>query len=144
MSKEIELEVARRMVQSSSPQIRKLELELESLSHKYQEFYSGSSDKLFPSLEDVPELGIKYIQLKRKTEYYTKVLEFLAPQFEQAKIEAAKEIPTLQILDYGVRPEKKDRPKRARLVIMFFVISSFFGMYVAYFKGRLEMAKGKK
>jgi uncharacterized protein involved in exopolysaccharide biosynthesis len=141
MSKEIKLEVARRMVQSSSPQIRKLELELESLKHKYQEFYSGSSDKLFPDLEDVRELGIKYIQLKRKTEYYTKVLEFLAPQFEQAKIEAAKEIPTVQVLDYGVRPEIKEKPKRFRIVLIGFVFSLVFSLYLAYFKGRWEKLK---
>jgi uncharacterized protein involved in exopolysaccharide biosynthesis len=143
MSKEIELEVARRMVQSSNPNVRKLEIELESLKHKYQEFYSPSSDKLFLDLENVPELAIKYIQLQRKTEYYTKVLEFLAPQFEQAKIEEAKEIPTVQVLDYGVRPERKEKPRRAKLVIFVFMATSIFSAYLAYFSGRKKQLTDK-
>ena len=136
-SKEIQLAVAQRAMYSNTALIKRLQLEINGLKKKYQEFYSGeSSNRLFPNLNDIPELGIKYIQIQRKVEYYAKVLEFLAPQYEQAKIEEAKEIPTLQILDQATRPERKDKPRRAKIVIISFGLSFILISYIAYIWGR--------
>lgn len=140
LAKEINLAVAQKNVSADNPQIRKLILEIASLKSKYQEFYTGSpGDNLFPGLNDVPELGLKFTRLQRQSEYYIKVLEFLAPQFEQAKIEEAKEIPTFQVLDYGKRPERKHKPKRAAIVIAVFMASLSITLYSIYFRERWKV-----
>lgn len=142
MSKEIEFEVAQKTIHANNSQIQKLQLELNTLKRKYRsEFFSSGGDGLIPDLSAVPELGIQFLRLKRQSEYYIKVLEFLGPQYEQSKIEEAKQIPTLQVLDPGVRPEKKDKPRRARMVIIAFVLTLGASIYLAFFLGRMEQLK---
>ena len=137
MSKEIELMVTQKILEPNNAQIIRLRLEINSLKEKYKEFYSDNTDeKLLLNLNNIPDLEIKYLRLKRQAEYYKKVLEFLAPQYEQAKIEAAKEIPTVQVLDRAIRPEKKDRPSKAKYVLVTFFLSLVFGIYMAYFQNR--------
>ena len=137
MAKEVELEVKKRVLSQKSPEVIALERELKILHNKFDEFYSNkSSDKLFLNFESIPDMQKEYLQLKRKAEYYTKLLEYLGPQYEQAKIEEARDVPTVQILDRATRPEWKSKPRRAKIVIIAFVISFIVSIYVAYFVGR--------
>lgn len=145
MSKEIELAVAKKLLDKNSSQIAKLKLQLQSIQSAYNQFFSDATkNKLFPNLENIPELEKEYIRLKRKAEYFTKLLEYLGPQYEQAKIEAAKTVPTVQVLDQAVRPERKVKPKRAKIVIISFVISLILSLYIAYFRSRWEDLHLKK
>jgi len=143
--KEIELAVAKKTYEKNNPQVFLLENELESFNDKYQEYFMNNlNDKLFPNFKDVPEIGIKLKILEREVKYYTDVLEFLGPQYEKAKIEETKDIPTLQVLDKAVRPEKKSRPRRAKIVIISFIFSLVVSSYFAYFTGRWESIKKNK
>ncbi|MBL7086446.1 MAG: hypothetical protein ISS28_05040, partial [Candidatus Cloacimonetes bacterium] len=96
------------------------------LKEKYNEFFnSANPDKLFLNLENVPDLQKQYAQLRRKVVYFSKLLEYLGPQYEQARIEEAKDVPTIQVIDKAKRPEWKYKPKRALIVIFTFVFSIF-------------------
>ena len=53
-------------------------------------------------------------------------MEFLLPQYEQAKIQEAKDTPTVQVLDKAVPPDLRAKPKRAIMVIMVGFISFLF------------------
>lgn len=142
MSKEIELSIATQSLNPADPQIARLKLEIKTLKDKYAQFFSGSKgNNLFPNFSDIPDLEIQYLQLKRKAEYYKKVLEFLGPQYEQAKIEEAKEIPTIQVLDTAIRPEKKAKPKRSIITIIGFLFTSVIAAYWVYFKNRPNYPK---
>ena len=127
-SKEVELEVARYSLDASSPQIAMLERELRLLREKNREISqgSGSGKGLLPRFEVVPELKVKLEELQLKFEYYTQVLAFMGPQYEQAKIDEIKDIPSIQVLDYANRPDKKDKPFRALLVVVFCGIGFVF------------------
>ena len=74
---------------------------------------------LFLELEGLPELSVQYARLYREVLLQEKLLEFILPQYEQAKIQEAKDTPSLQILDKAVKPIKKHRPKRAMVVFFF-------------------------
>ncbi|MBL7086576.1 MAG: hypothetical protein ISS28_05715, partial [Candidatus Cloacimonetes bacterium] len=65
----------------------------------------------------------KYARLQRKVVYFSKLLEYLGPQFEQAKIEEARDISTIQVIDKAQRPEWKSKPKRAHIVIIALILS---------------------
>ncbi len=126
MAKEVELEVKKRVLSIKSPEVGSLESELVILRKKFNEFYSeASSEKLFLNFDKIPDMQKEYLQLKRKAEYYAKLLEYLGPQYEQAKIEEAKDVPTVQVLDKAVRPEKKNKPKRKMIV--------FFALFITLF-----------
>jgi hypothetical protein len=55
------------------------------------------------------------------------VFELLTQQYEMAKVQEAKEIPSVKVLDAAVVPTKKSFPPR-RLVT---VLGTFFGLAVA-------------
>ncbi len=136
LQKQIELEIAKKQLSKNNSILRKLSTELAAIKDQYKKFFydSVSQDRLVPPLSKVPELSIQFIWLKKQIEYYEKVLEFLGPQYEQAKIQEAKTIPTLQILDYAVRPEKKHIPKRWLIVLIAMILSSTLSVYYVYWK----------
>ncbi len=137
MLKEIELEVAEKTLSSDSYQVIQLKYELESLRGKFNEFYKSSDGKrLLPDFSTIPEVGLKIEILKRKVAYYTTVLKYIGPQYEEAKIEEAKDIPTFQILDRAIRPELKYKPKKSKIVILGFIVSLIFTLYYVYFDER--------
>lgn len=140
LAKEVELAVAEKSLNSDNPTILRIKYELMSLRSKYHEIFAGKDkNRLFPGFESVPELELKFTRLRRKADYFLKLLEFLAPQYEQAKIEAVKSIPTIQVLDYAARPDKKDRPRRTKMVLISVIIAFGVGTLYAYFRGRWEL-----
>jgi len=70
----------------------------------------GSS--LYPSIRKLPLLGVPYADLYRKTRVEEAVFETLTKEYELAKVEEAKEIPTVKVLDPPNVPEKKSYPPR--------------------------------
>ncbi|MBZ5706794.1 MAG: lipopolysaccharide biosynthesis protein [Acidobacteriia bacterium] len=77
----------------------------------------SSDDSLYPSIRKLPLLGVTYADLYRRTKIEEAVYETLTKQYELAKVQEAKEIPTVKVLDPPSYPERKASP--ARLVIMF-------------------------
>jgi uncharacterized protein involved in exopolysaccharide biosynthesis len=75
---------------------------------------------LFVPFKDVPELGLQYLRLYRDYEIQNKLLEFILPLYEQAKIEEQRDVPVVQVLDRAVPPEKKARPFRTLIVVSVF------------------------
>ena len=70
----------------------------------------------FPSIRQLPLLGVKWADLYRQTKIQETVYELLTQQYELAKIQEAKEIPVVKVLDAANLPEKKSFPPR--LLIM--------------------------
>ncbi|NQV19054.1 MAG: hypothetical protein HQ534_10980 [Armatimonadetes bacterium] len=130
-TKEIELEIKKDNFSINRPEIEILEKELNLLKDKFTTFFTSEHNELFINFDDVPNLQMELLQLKRRAEYYKLMLEYLTPQYEQAKIEEVKDIPTIQVLDKAKRPEWKSKPKRAKFVLIFFVISLIISSYVA-------------
>jgi len=135
ISKEAELYTARKQFNENSPIIKNLELQIESLGKKYEEFFKeNDSERLIPAFNKVPQYQKKYLEIRRRSEYSKKLVEFLGPQFEQARIEEAKDIPTLQILDTPIRPERKAKPKRSIIVLASLAFGLIFSLYYVYWK----------
>jgi tyrosine-protein kinase Etk/Wzc len=130
MAKEIELELKKMNHTEFNPEINSLENELGLLTDNFDGFFINDGNKLLLNLDNVPQVQREYIKLQRKIKYFTKLLEYLGPQFEQSKIEEEKDIPTIQILDEPKRPEWKYKPKRAVIVIGAFFFALFFSWFV--------------
>ena len=61
------------------------------------------------------------MRLQRELEIQNELFKFLTMEYEEAKIEEAKDIPTVQVLDKAKIPERKSRPRRVLLVISIFL-----------------------
>jgi capsule polysaccharide export protein KpsE/RkpR len=134
-AKEVELSVAEQMMEAHQPIVGQLRHELSQLKKDYQEFFkSDTADQLLPSFSDVPELATNLTRLQRAIEYNVKLLEFLGPQYEQAKIDEVKDIPTLQVLDWAVRPEDEARPRKILIILGGFLLGFFLAYFSVYIK----------
>jgi len=76
------------------------------------------SDSVYPSIRELPLLGVPYADLYRKTKVQEAVFETLTQEYELAKVQEAKEIPTVKVLDPPNLPEKKSFPPRTLIVLL--------------------------
>jgi hypothetical protein len=61
---------------------------------------------------------VTYADLYRQTKIEETVYELLTEQYELAKVEEAKEIPSVKVLDAAVVPTKKSFPPRMMIVFL--------------------------
>ena len=82
------------------------------------------------SFDDLPTLGLQNARLIRDVELQNTIQQILIPQYEQAKLEETKNIPTLQVIDKPKVALNKAKPKRAFIVIgatlMGFILSLIY------------------
>jgi uncharacterized protein involved in exopolysaccharide biosynthesis len=79
---------------------------------------SQSENPLYPSIRKLPLLGVTYADLYRQTKIQETVYELLTQQYELAKVQEAKEIPTVKVLDAAIVPTKKSFPPRSAIVLL--------------------------
>lgn len=79
---------------------------------------SSESASDYPSIRRLPVLGVTYSDLYRQTKIQETVYELLTQQYELAKVQEAKEIPSVKVLDVAVVPTKKIFPPRAVFTIV--------------------------
>jgi uncharacterized protein involved in exopolysaccharide biosynthesis len=75
-------------------------------------------DPAYPTIRKLPLLGVTYADLYRRTKTEEAVFETLTREYELAKVQEAKETPTVKVLDPARVPEKKSFPARLLIVAM--------------------------
>ena len=61
----------------------------------------------------------------------TKLMEFILPMYEQAKVEEQKSIPTVIIIDKATPPQLKYTPKRGLIILGLSSLGLFFLVLVS-------------
>ena len=108
-------------VRSVKARIDELRHQLEKLGGKGESATSISDqpgDSMYPSIRKLPLLGVEYADLYRRTKIQETVLETLTKEYELAKVQEAKEIPTVKVLDVANIPEKKSSPHRLLVILL--------------------------
>ena len=140
LASEVQFGVLTKTLNPNHPDVVRLNNEIKELKIKLNEMDYGynisGQDKLFPIFSEVPELGIQLMRLTREVEIQNTLFTFLTQQYEDAKIQEAKNTPTVQVLDKGKIPELKYKPARARIVIIGFTFSLVISMYYLHFLNR--------
>lgn len=132
--KKIELEILENMYEKESPQADMLRKEISLMESEFNGLKRNKNKESFLlALNSLPENMKKFLRLSRDFEIYTAILEFIVPIYEQAKLEEQKNIPVLQVIDYGVVPEKKAYPPRMLIsAITTFIIFSLFVAFLIF------------
>ncbi len=108
-------------VRSVRARIAELKRQLEKLGGKGEQASDPSgqqADYLYPSIRKLPLLGVTYADLYRRTRVQEAVFETLTKEYELAKVQEAKEIPTVKVLDSPNIPDKKSFPPRLLIIFM--------------------------
>jgi len=124
-------------VRSVQARINELKHQLEKIGGKGEDAsvpLGQQQDSLYPSIRKLPLLGVAYADLYRRTRVQEAVFESLTKEYELAKVQEVKEIPTVKVLDPPNIPDKKSFPPR--LVIMLFGTALAFGLATTWVFGR--------
>jgi capsule polysaccharide export protein KpsE/RkpR len=72
----------------------------------------------YPALRQLPQLGVHWANLYRQVRVHETVFDLLSAQYETARIEEAKAIPSVSVIDSPSWPEKKSSPHRLLIVLL--------------------------
>ena len=105
-------------VRAVRARIGELQRQLEKIGGKGEDVSDNSNQEsaLYPSIRKLPVLGVTWADLYRETKVREAVFETLTKQYELAKVQEAKEIPTVKVLDAPKVPEKKSFPPRILII----------------------------
>src|SRR5437660_11116772 len=108
-------------IRSVRARIAELKRQLEKLGGKGEPVSEPSgqqADFLYPSIRKLPLLGVTYADLYRRTRVQEAVFESLTKEYELAKVQEVKEIPTVKVLDPPNIPDKKSFPPRFVIMLL--------------------------
>lgn len=114
-------------VRAAQARVNELKRKLDEIGGAGSESALQNENSLYPSIRKLPLLGVTYADLYRQTKIQETVFELLTQQYELAKVEEAKEIPAVKVLDPAIVPTKKSFPPRTLIVIL----GTMFGVVVA-------------
>jgi uncharacterized protein involved in exopolysaccharide biosynthesis len=109
-------------VRSTQAKVDELRRQLEkNLGSKSGDPGTGNGQNrqsLYPSIRELPALGVGYADLFRNTKIQEAVFQTLTQQYELAKVQEAKETPSVKVLDPPDVPEKKSFPPRLLIIAL--------------------------
>lgn len=125
-----ELEGLRQIYTDNNPRVRALNARVGELRKQLEKLSGTSADAAttgdsspavsngmpYPTIRSLPLLGAKYSDYYRRAKIQETVFELLTEQYELAKIEEAKETPSVKVLDPGQVPERKSFPPRSLII----------------------------
>jgi capsule polysaccharide export protein KpsE/RkpR len=94
---------------------------------------ASSDPASYPPLRQLPRLAVPYANLYRTVRVQENVFEMLTQQYEVARIQEAKDIPVVSVIDAPGIPEKKSFPRRKLLtLIVTTIILSFTAAWLIF------------
>jgi|SRR6185369_1437812 uncharacterized protein involved in exopolysaccharide biosynthesis len=93
--------------------VRSVQAHVNELERELAKLNSGRTSSVqdptspYPSVKTLPLLGVKWADLFRNSKIRETVVELLTQQYEMARIQEAKEIPSVKVLDPASTPERK-------------------------------------
>jgi len=118
-------------VRATQARVDELQRELQRLGGKYDGGTAATpeNDKsMYPSIRELPLLGVSYADLYRTTKVQETVFETLTREYELAKVQEAKETPSVKMIDPPNIPEKKSFPPRLEIMLLGTVLATFLGV----------------
>jgi capsule polysaccharide export protein KpsE/RkpR len=144
------LQSLRQIYGDGNVRVRETEARINSLQHELEKMAGSSaaptsetslapvtdtkggadSSSLYPQLRQLPRLAVPYADLYRRVRVQETVFELLTQQYEMARIEEAKDIPVVSVIDPPGVPEKKSFPPR--LLLIAFLTAATLGLTSAW------------
>jgi uncharacterized protein involved in exopolysaccharide biosynthesis len=127
-----ELEGLKQIYTNNNPRVRALTARVGELRKQLEKLGGTNADAAaignsspdtsnglpYPTIRSLPLLGAKYSDYYRRAKIQETVFELLTEQFELAKVQEAKETPSVRVLDPAQVPEKKSAPQRWLIILL--------------------------
>ena len=157
ISAQTELQGLRQLYTESNVRVRATEARIAELRHQLQKLggstLSASDDTAasssepassqtqdYPTIRQLPGLGVPYADLFRRVRVQEAVFETLTKQYEMAKLEEAKESLSVKLLDAPEAPERKSFPPRILLILAGTFLALAGGAFWVWMRDRWQHA----
>jgi len=133
---DIELEYSKKFFSEEHQNVKSLEVKDEILTTKILEMEDQPgtfNPKYLLTIDDIPDIALQNSQLLLNLRIQQKVYEYLYPQYETAKIDELKDLPTIEIIDKAIPAGKRSRPRRAFICIIAFLMALIISSCLAIF-----------
>jgi len=127
-----ELQSLEQIYTSNNVRVRSLQARVDELKRQAQKLQgtdaslasdAAQPDQMYPPIRKLPLLGVEWADLYRRMKIQETVYELLNQQYELARIQEAKEVPTVNVIDPANLPEKKSGPHRVLIIVLLTVLS---------------------
>ncbi len=120
--REVQLKVLRTSATEQNPDVMRLNSELRALRGELARMESSQGGTTGSAVDlpvgKIPEAALDYVRARRELKLQETLLEGMVRQYEIAKLDEAKEGPTLQQVDVALPPDRKSKPSRALIVLV--------------------------
>lgn len=139
---EVRIQGMRSFATSANPDLVRDETQLKALRAELSAAERGQNKPgQPPSAAKVPGVGLEYTRRLREVKYRESLFELLAKQYEAARVDEAKDVPTVQVLDAAIPPERKSWPHRGMLIVSVTLLAFFLGSFLAFLLESLRNAR---
>ncbi|MBC7185962.1 MAG: hypothetical protein H5U38_02905, partial [Calditrichaeota bacterium] len=134
IAKQVELGTLRLTMRPDNPQVVMAQRELEEMQARYNALQFGEDSgsarnaEVYIPIAQLPEVARQLAALIREVKVQETVWELLNQQYYQAKIQEARDTPTVQQLDRAVPPERPSKPRRLLLMVVAGVVTGVLSM----------------
>jgi|AntRauTorckE6833_2_1112554.scaffolds.fasta_scaffold00041_15 capsule polysaccharide export protein KpsE/RkpR len=140
---ELKLELLEQTINKSSDSYKNALIEYNSVGRALENVYQDTSrNNILLDYRNISEVSATYLELTLKAEIQAEIQKFLLPVYEQAKMEEAKSLPIVSVVDEPVIPKLKSSPKRS-LIVAASGISAFL-IIVLYFILKLSITNNRE
>ena len=114
-------------MRAANARVGELERELKRMSGSQGGGQGEASepDRLYPSLRELPIIAVRWADLYRQVKIKETIYDLLTEQYELARIEEVKSVPSVRVIDPPNWPEKKSFPPRLIIMLAFTVFVVF-------------------
>jgi len=120
-ARELQAQMLRTTATEQNPEVQRLESEIAGLKTQLQQAEGSAGDaddETFVPVGKLPQAGLEYLRRARDLRYHEALYELLLRQYEQARVEEAKDPALIQVVDPAIPPDRKSWPPRTLLVLL--------------------------
>jgi len=157
ISREVQLGVLRGYATEENPQVVQMKAEIASLRNQMNSIEEGKAGVSSANLgygagfsvpfSRLPAVGMELARLMRELKIQETLLGLLMEQYERAKINEARDTPTVRVLDKAIPPVKKNKPKRTIFLfggaLFGFIVSVIWSFFIEYLGGMKTRKSGE-
>ena len=138
--KEVQISAMRTFAAEGNPDLKRTQQELEAMKREVARTEGGKGSDAIeaPALD---KSGINNLALLRNVKYYQTMVDLLTNQYENAKIDEAKDATLIQVMDKAIVPDRKSKPKRALIVVLSTLLAGLLSVLWAFVHEALENAR---
>lgn len=132
---EVELAALRTSATNQNSQVIDLQSRIAGLRNQLSDFEKGhpgaaaAAGNVLTPTSKVPAASLEYIRHLRDVKYHETLYEFMARQYEMARVDEARQGQMIQVVDPALVPDRKSWPPRKLFTIIAFILAGLLACF---------------